>query len=107
VARFTITDAFGYTVVGSFSAWDHLVKGHPEMTDKEDAVKSAIERPATVHLGNTAADRLFMGKALTAGFWKGSSPIVVVEYNKQNVGFLRTAYLSNLAPKGAKIWPTS
>jgi hypothetical protein len=107
VARFTITDVFGHVVVGSFSAWDHLVKGHPEMTDKEDAVKDAIEHPTAVHLGNTAADRLFRGQAVTAGFWKGAFPVVVVEYNNQNVGFLRTAYLSNLAPKGAKIWPTS
>jgi hypothetical protein len=107
VAKFTITDIFGQTVVGSFSAWDHLVKGHSEMADKEEHVKQAIEHPLAVHLGNTPADRLFRGSTIQTGFWNGSFVVVVVEYNKQNVGFLRTAYLSNREPQGAMIWRKS
>lgn len=83
------------------------MKNHSEMTDKEDLVKSAIEKPVAVHLGNTATDRLFRGEAISSGFWKGSFAVVVVEYNKQNVGFLRTAYLSSLEPRGTIIWSRS
>ena len=107
MSRFTISDIFGQTVVGSFSAWDHIVKGHTEMIDKEEAVKHAIEKLVTVHLGNTASDRLFRGETFTSGFWNGSFAVVVVEYNKQNVGFLRTAYLSGLEPRGTIIWSRS
>jgi hypothetical protein len=107
VAKFTVSDVFGQTVVGSFSAWDHVEKRHPEMADKEEEAKQAIEKPAAVHLGNTASDRVFRGETLQTRFWKGSFPIVVVEYNKQNVGFLRTAYLSNSEPRGTMIWSKS
>jgi hypothetical protein len=77
------------------------------MADKEDLVKHAIEDPVAVHLGNTAADRLFRGATIGAGFWHGSFPVAVVEYNKQNTGFLRTAYLSNSEPRGTVIWSKS
>jgi hypothetical protein len=107
MARFTVSDVFAQTVVGPYAAWDHAIKYHPEMKDKENEAKRAIEKPVAVYLGNTAADRLFRGETLASGFWKGAFPVVVVEYNNQNIGFLRTAYLSTLEPKGAVIWPKS
>lgn len=77
------------------------------MIDKEDEAKRAKGKPVAVHLGNTAADRVFRGEVISSGFWKGSFPVVVVAYDKTNVGFLRTAYLTNLEPKGTNIWPRS
>jgi len=105
VARFNLSDPFGQAVICSFSAWGHVVKNHPEMVDKEDEAKNAVEKPFAVLLGNTAADRLFRGEVISSGFWKGSFPVVVVTYNMQNVGFLKTAYLTNLEPRGTKVWP--
>jgi hypothetical protein len=105
--KFQTTDVFGHSVVGSFSAWDHAIKGHPEMADKEDWAKAAIEKPVSVHSGNTAAHLVFRGLAIAVGFWAGSFPVAVVEYNSQNVGFFRTAYLSSLEPIGKVIWAKS
>ena len=87
VARFLVTDIFGQTVVGSFSAWDHVVKGHPEMADKEDLVKQAISSPLAVHETSSATRRLITGARITSGFWSGSFPVVLVEYKKSGVGF--------------------
>jgi uncharacterized protein YuzE len=43
-------------------------------------VRSAIERPISVHQGQTSADRLFRGERFQSGFWKGNLPVVVVTY---------------------------
>jgi hypothetical protein len=102
---FTVTDVFGNTVVGSLSAWDHVQKRHPEMVGREDQAKVAIERPVSVHEGNTPNTKVFKGDVLTTGFWANNFPVAIVEYVKNNTGYLRTAYLANRDPRGARIWP--
>jgi hypothetical protein len=92
-------------VIGPFAAWDHVLEGHQEMADKEDAVKQAITNPISVHETSDVARRLFRGSAIGTGFWSGSFPCVVVEYDRRDVGYLRTAYLSTLEPVGRKLWP--
>jgi hypothetical protein len=106
IVKFTVTDVFGQTVVGSFSAWDHLQRRHPEMAGRENDVRAAIERPVSVHVGQTNADRLFRGERFQSGFWTGNFPVVVVTYSgSAGLGFLNTAYLSTLEPVGALLWP--
>jgi len=105
--KFSVTDVFGNTVVGSFSAWDHITKRHPEMAGRETEVKAAIERPISVHEGNIPADSLFYGDVISTGFWKGSSPVVAVHYGGNKTGFLKTAYLVNRAPRGVIKWQKS
>jgi hypothetical protein len=105
VARFTVTDVFGRTVVGPFAAWEHVVGGHAAMADFEDLVKAAISRPKSVHQTSDVARRLFRGSTIVTGFWRSAFPCVVVEYDRTDVGYLRTAYLSTLEPRGKVIWP--
>jgi len=103
--KFIVTDVFGKTVVGSFSAWDHVQRRHPEMAGRENEVKSAIERPTSVHQGDTPSDQVFRGELIQGGFWKGSFAVAVVTYGaKGGSGFLKTAYLSTLEPRGAELW---
>jgi len=105
VSKFVITDVFGQTVVGSFSARNHVVDGHIEMIDQEELVKRAISSPKSVHETSDPARRLFRGATITMGFWKGNFPKVLLRYTKNGVGFLLTAYLDTLEPRGKKIWP--
>jgi hypothetical protein len=106
VAKFVITDIFGTTVVGTLAAWDHVLDGHPEMSDKEDLVKEAIINPTCVHQSTKdPARRLFRGATISSGFFKGSYAVAVVRYGKNGVGFLLTAYLKTLPLRGPKIWP--
>ena len=81
------------------------MKGHPEMADKEDLVKQTIIGPVSVHETHDVARRLFRGGTISGGFWKDSFPCVVIEYNRNGVGYLRTAYLGTLEPRGKQIWP--
>jgi hypothetical protein len=103
--KFIATDVFGNTVVGSLSAWSHVQTRHPEMIGREDQVKVAIEQPVSVHQDDTPNVSLFTGQVITTGFWKDSFPVAVVEYIKSGNGYLKTAYLSTLGPRGTKIWP--
>jgi len=103
--KFIATDVFGRTVIGSLGACDHAERGHPEIVGREDQVKVAIEQPVSVHEGNDADTLLFRGQTITTGFWKNSLPVAVVEYIKNGNGYLRTAYLSTLEPKGGQLWP--
>lgn len=105
MSKFVVSDVFGQTVVGSFSAWDHVVDGHPEMADKLDLVKQAISAPKSVHETGTSTRRLIRSETITSGFWKGSFVKVLVNYTKGGVGFLITAYLDTLEPRGKQIWP--
>jgi hypothetical protein len=105
VSKFVVTDVFGNTVVGSFSAWDHVTEGHPEMADQEDLTKRAIASPHSVHETSTNARLMFRGVTISTGFWKGNFPKVLVNYTRNGVGFLITAYLDTLEPRGKKIWP--
>jgi hypothetical protein len=102
--KFTATDVFGNTVTGESVAWNHVEKRHKEMIGREDQVRGAIEQPTSVHKGNTPDTMVFNGEPFAAGFWRGYSTIAVVEYTKNNTGYLRTAYLSNREPRGARIW---
>lgn len=70
------------------------------MIGKEDLVKDTIENPVRVHEGNTATSRVFRGATIASGFWKGSHPHAIVEYRKNGVGYLKTAYLATSEPKG-------
>ena len=75
------------------------------MAGRVNDVRSAIERPISVHQGETNADRLFRGERLQSGFWKGNFPVVVVTYRSgAGLGFLKTAYLSTLEPVGVLLW---
>jgi len=105
VSKFVITDIFGQTVVGSFSAWNHVIDGYKEMIDQEELVKRAISSPTSVHETSDPLRRLFRGATITTGFWKGNFPKVLLRYTKNGVGFLLTAYLDTLEPRGKKIWP--
>lgn len=103
--KFIATDVFGNSVVGSLSAWSHVESHHPEMVGREDQVKVAIEQPVSVHRGEAPDVSLFKGQVITTGFWKDSFPVAVVEHIKSGNGYLKTAYLSTLDPRGTKIWP--
>ena len=103
--KFTVTDVFGHAVVGSFSAWDHLQRRHPEMAGCENEVRSAIERPISVHQGETSADRLFRANDFRVDSGRAIFPVVVVAYRSgAGLGFLKTAYLSTLEPVGVLLW---
>jgi hypothetical protein len=104
VSKFVVTDVFGNTVVGSFSAWDHVIQGHPEMVDQENIVKAAIVVPAAVYETSRKDRLLFRGETLSSGFWKGSFAKVAVNYRANHTGFLITAYLDTLEPRGKKRW---
>ena len=103
--KFIATDVFGRTVLAESTAWDHVEKRPKEMIGREDQVKVAIEHPTSVHKGNTPDTMVFKGEAFAAGFWKDYSIIAVLEYTKNATGYLRTAYLTNREPRGARIWP--
>jgi hypothetical protein len=103
VSKFVVTDVLGNTVIGSFSAWDHVIQGHPEMVDQENLVKAAIVAPAAVYETSRTDRLLFRGEALSSGFWQGSFAKVVINY-RANIGFLITAYLDTLEPRGKKRW---
>jgi hypothetical protein len=98
VAKFIVTDGFGQTVIATFASWDHVTL-HPEMVGKEEQVKAAIERPDVVYEGRTPEHKVFTARNITTGFWAGSITIAVVRYRK-GIGYLNTAYLTTLEPKG-------
>jgi hypothetical protein len=75
------------------------------MANREDLVKSTIIQPVSVHETSDVARRLFRGSTIGTGFFKGSFPCVIVEYDRADVGYLRTAYLETLDPKGKVLWP--
>ena len=75
------------------------------MAGKEDLVKQAIIQPVSVHETSDVARRLFRGSTIGTGFFKGNFPCVVVEYDRSDVGYMRTAYLETLDPKGKRLWP--
>ncbi len=103
--KFVVTDRFGNTVIASYAAWDHVTQGHPEMMGKEALVQQAVENPDQVHDGRTSTHKLFTAR-VNSGFYAGSLVVAVVRYQR-GVGYLNTAYLSGLAPKGAMIWKRS
>jgi len=48
MAKFEVVDCFGQVVECTESQWnDHVVKRHPEMIGREDAVIAAIENAGT------------------------------------------------------------
>jgi hypothetical protein len=103
VAKFIVTDVFGQTVIATFASWDHATL-HTEMVGKEDYVKAAIERPDMVYEGRTPEHKLFTARNIKVGLWAGSITIAVVRYRK-DIGYLNTAYLTTLEPKGKILWP--
>jgi hypothetical protein len=106
MAKFVVPDVFGQTVVGTFSAWDHVLQGHAEMANYEELVKQAISSPKSVHETRDPARRLFRGATITTGLWNGSFVKVVVRYTRKNgVGFLLTAYFDTLESRDKQIWP--
>ena len=102
MAKFVVADVFGQTVIATFASWDHVTR-HTEMVGKEEQVKDAIQHPDIVYEGRTAAHKIFTTRNITAGFWAGSITVVVVQYRK-DVGYLNTAYLTTLDPKGRILW---
>jgi uncharacterized protein YuzE len=72
------------------------------MIDQEELVKRTIFSPTSVRETSDPARRLFRGATITTGFWKGSFPKVLLRYTKNGVGFLLTAYLDTLEPRGKK-----
>jgi hypothetical protein len=112
VAKFIGTDVFGQTVIATFVSWDHATL-HTKMVGKEDYVKAAIERPDVVYEGRTLKHKLFTARNIKAGLWAGSITVTGVQY-RRNIGYLNTAYLTTLEPKGkilahvtALCWVTS
>jgi hypothetical protein len=102
VAKFIVTDVFGNAVIATFASWDHVTR-HTEMVGKEDQVKAAIEHPDVVYEGRTPNHKLFTARNITTGFWASSITVAVVQYGK-GVGYLNTAYLTTLDPKGNILW---
>ena len=74
------------------------------MISKEDLVKAAIEQPNVIYEGRTPEHKLFTARNITTGFWAGSITVAVVRY-KKGIGYLNTAYLTTLEPKGSILWP--
>ena len=103
MAKFIVTDVFGQTVIATFASWDHAML-HTEMVGKEDYVKAAIEKPDVVYEGRTPEHKLFTARNITSGLWAGSITVAVVRYRK-DIGYLNTAYLTTLEPKGKRLWP--
>jgi hypothetical protein len=104
MAKFVVTDSFGNAVECTESQWnDHVIKRHPEMIGREDAVIAAIATPVSVFQGNTGNSKAFMGPRIPAGFWAGATPIAVVRYQKA-AGFLVTAYIGSPGPDWRQIW---
>ena len=104
MAKFIVTDVFGETVIATFASWDHVTTRHTEMIGKEDQVRIAIEHPDSVYEGRTPEHKLFTARNITTGFWAGSITTAVVRYRK-GVGYLNTAYLTTLEPRGRVLWP--
>ena len=103
MAKFIVTDVFGQTVIATFASWDHVIL-HTEMIGKEDQVKAVIESPDAVYEGRTPEHKLFTARNITTGFWSGSITVAVVQYRK-GMGYLNTAYLTTLNPRGRVLWP--
>ena len=103
MSKFVVTDVFGLTVIGSFNAWDHVIQGHREMIDQVDTVKAAIVEPLRVYETSRTDRLLFRGQTLLSGFWQGNFAKVIVNY-RTNIGFLITAYLATLEPRGKIRW---
>lgn len=102
MAKFIVTDMFGQTVIATFASWDHLIL-HAEMIGRDEQVKAAIENPDVVYGGRTPEHKVFTARSITTGFWAGSITVAVVQYRK-DVGYLNTAYLTTLVPKGRILW---
>jgi hypothetical protein len=105
VSKFVVTDVFGNTVIGSFAAWDHAVRGHPELKDKESLIEMAIASPTSVHETSNAVRYAFRGATISSGFWSNSFPIAVVQYRQKDLGYLITAYLTTTETRGSRKWP--
>ena len=102
MAKFVVADVFGQTVIATFASWDHVIR-HTEMIGKEDQVKAAIEHPDIVYEGRTPGHKLFTARNITTGFWAGSITVAVVQY-RNDIGYLNTAYLTTLEPRGRVLW---
>ena len=107
MAKFVVIDVFGERVECSELQWnDHIVRRHPEMGGREDAVMNAIRSPVSVFGGNLPDTKAFLGEKFTTGFWTGATPIAVVRYHKAS-GFVVTAYLGTPSPDRRIIWARS
>ena len=102
MAKFIVTDVFGQTVIATFASWDHVTL-HTEMVGKEEQVKAAIENPDAVYEGRTPEHKVFTARNIKTGFWVRSITVAVVRY-KKGTGYLNTAYLTTLEPKGTILW---
>jgi hypothetical protein len=105
VSKFVVTDVFGNTVIGSFAAWDHVTRRHPELKDKESIIEETITSPKAVYKTSDSARLMFKGAMILSGFWKDTFPVAVVEYGQRALGHLITAYLSTSEPRGNRKWP--
>jgi hypothetical protein len=92
---FSTTDIFGKSVSLSRSTWEnHIVKGHPEMTCNEAAVKKTVEEPSLV-VGSTwsTSSSLYFSKVAESTMphlYTG----VVVDAIGDNKGMVTTAYFT-------------
>jgi hypothetical protein len=72
--------------------WQHIVAGHPEMTNERDRVLQTVEAPDVVQSGD-------FGELLAIRYWPVTalgSKFVVVAYREidRTDGFVLTAYLA-------------
>ena len=89
---FSVSDPFDRSVVLNTVTWDtHILKGHPEMTGNETAVKRTVENPEFIHRStwNPKAE-IFCAK-IPESSYPNLYTRVIIGYNGNNKGSVETA----------------
>ena len=93
--RFQVTDAAGRSVVLTDERWVHIAQGHPELTEIENEIASAVRAPDTRREGRSD-DEVWYYRRLPDGS-RAPWLKVVVRYGEEG-GWIVTAFLRRRMP---------
>jgi hypothetical protein len=103
-----VTDPQGYEIALEDERWEHIIEGHPEMTEHHDLLLEVMERPELI-VGDPERKEVFYYYRLTGRsiFRRNDIYIsAVVERSEGNkVGRVKTSHLVKETKKdGVLVW---
>jgi hypothetical protein len=102
---FKVFDCWGRIIQAYDDTWNHAISKHRELIDHEPAVMSSLIVPDVLYLSDTSSStRLYVGPAIEAGTFAGSTPVSVVEYKGTTKGVWITGYFGTVSPTLKVLW---
>ena len=95
---FDVKCALGFHVKLTDERYFHIITRHPEILDKENELKAALENPEFIKRSLDDSNILLFYKA------SGKEYIVVVVKDAGGGGFILTAYITDFIKEGDIVW---